>query len=161
MKRVPPTHHVAALARAGLAGALWLGAAAAVAAPGDQPVKPLAPAAAASTPLSTRSATLPARGLFVGDQLSPLARERLSELIIDAIGRHIEVVLVVPTGPWNVESSGRDERALTPARLESLRRFLAERGVDRKRIYVESRIDARVKEPRLDVQVVSRPATAD
>jgi OOP family OmpA-OmpF porin len=140
---------------------LLLAAAPVRAAPGDQPVKPLpaAPAAApASAATSTRAASLPARGLFEGEQLSARARQQLTELIIDVVGRQVEIALLVPTGPWQIDGSGRDERDLTPARLESVRRFLAERGVDRKRIYVESRVDARLKEPRLDVQLISRPA---
>ena len=128
------------------------------AATGDQPVKPLRPDAAASTGVKTQTTSLPAHGLFDGDKLSPTARQQLTELIIDAIGLQVEVALVVPTGPWRTDASGRDERDLTPARLEAVRRFLAERGVDPKRIFVESRIDEKIKEPRLDVQVVGRPA---
>ena len=52
---------------------------------------------------------------------------------------------------------GDDERRLTPSRLESIRRYLVERGVDPKRIYVESRIDARLGEPVLLVELVGRP----
>jgi OOP family OmpA-OmpF porin len=146
--------------------ALLLGALAAMparAAPGDQPVKPLpVPAtAAASSPVTVRSAILPARGLFAGDQLTPAARLQLSELVIDLIGRDIEVALVVPTGPWRLEESGRDERDLTPARLGAIRRYLTERGIEAKRIFVESRIDAKVKDPHLAVQIVSRPGQGD
>jgi OOP family OmpA-OmpF porin len=67
----------------------------------------------------------------------------------------------VPTGPWKIDETGTatDERALTPARLEAVKRFLTERGIDAKKIYVESRIDEKLKEPRLDVQIVSRPGT--
>ena len=40
-----------------------------------------------------------------------------------------------------------------------MRKFLTERGVESKRIFVESRIDNTIKEPRLDVQLIGRPAT--
>lgn len=154
-----PSTRAAACAAALL---LWSagGALAAPAAPTDQPVKPLPQSSAPpATALQTRTTSLPAKGLFVGDQLSPSARARLAEFIVDAIGQQIEVALVVPTGPWQIEDQGRDERDLTPARLQAVRRFLSERGVDAKRIFVESRVDARIKEPRLDIQTVSRPAT--
>ncbi len=129
------------------------------AAPGDQPVKPL-PAKSASSPsqLLERRASLPAKGLFVGDQLSPQARERLTELILSALGLQVDVALVVPTGPWQIDGSGKDERDLTPARLNAVKRFLHERGVDLQKIYVESRTDDKLKEPRLDLQVIGRPA---
>lgn len=130
------------------------------AAPGDQPVQPLPPSArGGDDPARVRSATLPARGLFVGDQLSAAARARLAELLVAAGDLHIEVALLVPSGPWQIDGSGAGERELTPARLESVRRFLAQRGVDPKRIFVESRIDARLSEPQLTVQMVGRPAT--
>jgi OOP family OmpA-OmpF porin len=145
---------VAALALTGLLGC-GLGAAAA----GDQPVPPLpAGSVRPSSALQTRAASLPAKGLFVGDQLSASARDRLAELVVDSAGMQIEIALVVPTGPWQLEGSGRDERDLTPARLQSVKRYLGERGVDPKRIVVESRIDEKVKEPRLDVQLVTRPS---
>jgi len=116
------------------------------------------PAAAAETQRSVnRSTAIPAKGLFVGDQLSESARQRLTELVIEALGLDIEVALVVPTGPWQIDGSGDAERRLTPARLESVRRFLAQRGVDPKRIYVESRIDAKLSEPQLVVELVGRP----
>ncbi len=127
------------------------------AAPGDQPVKPL-PAASASSQLLERRASLPAKGLFVGDQLSAQARERLTELILSALGLQVDVALVVPTGPWQIDGSGKDERDLTPARLNAVKRFLHERGVDLQKIYVESRTDDKLKEPRLDLQVIGRPA---
>jgi len=129
------------------------------AAPGDQPVKPLPPSTrVADDPERVRSTTLPARGLFAGDQLSASARERLSELIVAANEMDVEVALVVPSGPWQIDGSGDGERDLTPARLQSVRRFLTQRGVDPKRIFVESRIDAKLKEPQLVVQMVGRPA---
>lgn len=124
-------------------------------------VKPAASAAAsapAPSGFTTRSASLPAKGLFQKDQLSAAARRQLDEMILDAIGLQIEVALVVPIGPWNVEGQGDDERALTPARLAAIKRYLAERGVDSRKVYVESRIDHRLKEPRLEVQVGGRPA---
>lgn len=134
-------------------------AVAAQAAPGDQPVKPLP---AASTPAKSavleRRASLPAKGLFVGDQLSAQAKDRLTELILNALGLQVEVALVVPTGPWQIDGSGKDERDLTPARLNAVKRFLHERGVDPQKIFVESRLDDRIAEPRLDLQILGRPA---
>jgi OOP family OmpA-OmpF porin len=145
-----------------LAAALALGPLAAgplAAAPGDQPVKPLPPAATQSPDTAKpRSASLPARGLFVGDQLSDATKARLTELILEALGMRVEVALLVPTGPWQIDGASQADNDLTAARLAALRRFLSERGVDPKRIFVESRIDAKVKEPRLDVQLVGQPA---
>lgn len=115
--------------------------------------------AAGASGFTTRSASLPAKGLFRNDQLSAAARSQLDEMIVDAIGLQIEVALVVPVGPWNIDGQGQDERALTPARLAAIKRYLAERGVDSRKVYVESRIDHKLKEPRLDVQVGGRPAT--
>ncbi len=130
------------------------------AAPGDQAVQPLPQiSVSADAAGRTRSAHLPAHGMFVGDQLSASARAKFTDLIIDAIGLRVEVALVVPTGPWQIDGSGKDERDLTPARLQSVRRFLAERGIDPKRIYVESRTDTRVKEPRMELQLVGTPAS--
>lgn len=130
------------------------------AAPGDQPVKPLPSSAqVADDKERVRSTSLPARGLFVGDKLSEAARARLGELALQADGMNVEVALVVPTGPWQIDGSGANERDLTPARLQSVRRYLADRGVDPKRIFVESRIDDKVKEPQLTVQLVGRPAS--
>ena len=40
-----------------------------------------------------------------------------------------------------------------------MRKFLTDRGVESKRIFVESRIDNRIREPRLDAQLLGRPAT--
>ena len=137
---------------------LLLAVATAQAAGGEVPVKPLAPAPAASSVVVPRTSSLPARGLFQGDQLTDSARQRLTELILDAIGLQVEVALIVPSGPWNLDGSGKDERDLTPARLDAVKRFLTQRGVAPHRIYVESRIDAKLKEARLDVQIVGRPA---
>src|SRR6185436_13638150 len=73
-------------------------AASAQARTGDQPVRPLPAAPAPKTDAQTKSASLPARGLFDGDKLSPLARQKLTDLVIDAIGLQVDVALVVPTG---------------------------------------------------------------
>ncbi|GAB4038800.1 MAG: hypothetical protein Fur0014_07900 [Rubrivivax sp.] len=126
---------------------------------GDQPVRPQG---AASAPSKTggveRTTSLPAKGLFVGEQLSEYAKVRLTDFILNALGLQIEAALVVPTGPWNLDGSGKDERDLTPARLAAVKRFLQDRGVDPKKIYVESRIDEKIREPRLDLQILGRPA---
>jgi OOP family OmpA-OmpF porin len=111
-----------------------------------------------NNPPVVRAASIPAKGLFQGDQLTEAAKAKLTEVIIDALGLHVEVALLVPTGPWQIDGSGAAERDLTPARLLALRKFLSDRGVEPKRIFVESRIDARITEPRLDVQLVGRPA---
>ena len=140
--------------------ALWLSCGMLAAAPGDQPVKPLPPSAKATDDrVRVRTSTLPARGLFVGDQLSEGARAKLAELIIEATDLRVEVAIVVPTGPWQIDGSGQGERDLTPARLQAVRRFLSQRGVDPGRIFVESRIDAGIKEPQLTVQMVGQPAS--
>ncbi len=146
-----------------LAGALLSAATLAVAAPGDQPVPPLTTAQRAGTSpeqaARSRLTSLPARGLFKGDQLSDSAKSKLTDLIIDALGLDVQVALIVPTGPWQIDGGGSSERDLTPARLAALRKFLTERGVEPKRIFVESRTDAKVTEPRLDVELVGQPAT--
>lgn len=115
------------------------------------------PSRAQTGAVKTQSTSLPARGLFEGDRLSPYARQRLAELIVNAIGLQVEVALIVPTGPWNLDGTGKDERDLTPARLEAVKKFLHDRGVDPKKVYVESRVDDKLKEPRLDVQILGRP----
>ncbi len=137
-----------------------LGAAAAQPPTPPTPSSPPLPAAskAAKTPIQERKVSLPARGLFVGDRLSASARERLTELILQALGLEVQVALVVPTGPWQIDGSGKDERSLTPARLNAVKQFLTERGVNPSRIYVESRIDQSAAEPRLDLQLMGRPA---
>jgi len=117
-----------------------------------------APTAEKQPPFETRTTSLPARGLFAGDELSATARQKLTELIVEALGLNIQVALVVPTGPWRLDDSAPDERHLTPARLASVKRYLAERGVDPKKIFVESRIDESIGEPRLDVQIGGRQA---
>jgi OOP family OmpA-OmpF porin len=126
-------------------------------APGDQavvpPAKPLVDDKARN-----RTVSMPAQGLFQGDGLSERAKSRLVDVIVQAAGLDVEVALLIPTGPWQIDGSGAGERDLTPARLQSIRKFLTERGIDPKRIFVESRIDAKLTEPRLDVQLVGRPA---
>jgi OOP family OmpA-OmpF porin len=122
--------------------------------------KPATPQAAkADNAPKTRTASLPAKGLFVGDQLSDGAKKQLTDLVIDALGLDVEVALMVPTGPWVIDGAGHTERDLTDKRLAALRKFLTDRGIESKRIFVESRVDAKIKEPRLDVQLIGRPAT--
>ncbi len=144
-----------------LSAALLAGGALAQTAPaparGDQPV-PRAVLPKADDPARTRTTSLPAKGLFVGDQLSEAAKARLTDLIIEAIGLEVQVALIVPTGPWVIDGGGHTDRDLTEARLAAVKRFLQQRGVDPKRTFVESRIDAKAKEPRLDVQLIGRPA---
>ncbi|MCK7501413.1 MAG: hypothetical protein MZW92_73575 [Comamonadaceae bacterium] len=145
--------------RLGIAALCLLAAAAAMPAPGDRPVPPLAPSEQSSSELKTRTASLPARGLFDGDRLSAAGRQQLGELIRDALELQVEVALLVPTGPWKIDERASDERALTPARLDAVKRYLAERGIDPKNIYVESRIHEKLAEPRLDLQIVGRDAS--
>ncbi len=154
-------HAAALLGPALVSAALSLAVGPLRAAPGDQPVAPLPPpkpGAAAQAAEGTRTASLPGKGLFVGDQLSEAAKSRLTDLVIDALGLQIEVALLVPVGPWQIDGAAHTDRDLNAARLQALRKFLADRGIDPKRIFVESRIDAKVLEPRLDVQLVGRPA---
>lgn len=106
----------------------------------------------------TRTSSLPAKGLFVGDQLSDSAKKQLTDLVIDALGLDVEVALMVPTGPWVIDGGGHTDRDLNDKRLAALRKFLTDRGIEGKRIFVESRVDAKIKEPRLDVQLIGRPA---
>ncbi len=138
-----------------LAAAALLAAGPVIAAPGDQPVPP---AKVGQEKAKPRTASLPAKGLFKGDQLTDAAKSKLTDLIIDALGLRVEIALIVPTGPWQIDDSGTGERDLTPARLEAVRKFLTDRGIDAKRIFVESRTDAKIKEPRLDVQLLGQPA---
>lgn len=140
------------------AATLLLAAGFSVAAAGDQPVKPLAPQPAAKTATKVQTTSIPAKGLFEGDKLSALARQKLTELVINAIGLQVDVALLVPTGPWKLEDTATDEKSLTPARLAAVKKFLTERGVEPHRIFVESRVDEKIKEPRLDVQIVGKPA---
>jgi len=140
------------------AGALLLAAGHAGSAPGDQPVKPVPAAKPGEDKTKSRTTSLPAKGLFQGDQLSEAGKAKLTDLIIEALGLRVEVALVIPTGPWQIDGSGAGERDLTPARLNAVRKFLTERGIESKRIFVESRVDAKVKEPRLDVQLLGQTA---
>jgi OmpA-OmpF porin, OOP family len=107
---------------------------------------------------TTRNASIPARGLFKGDQLSDSTKAKLTELMMEAIGSRIELALLVPTGPWQIDGAGQGDTNLNTARLQSLRRFLTDRGVDPNKVVVESRIDEKIKTPRLDVQLVTTPA---
>jgi OmpA-OmpF porin, OOP family len=106
----------------------------------------------------SRTLSLPARDLFEGDQLTAQAKQQLAAFVGQSAAARIEVALVVPTGPWRAAASGRDERDLTPARLDAVRNFLAERGLERRHLFVESRIDQRLREPRLDIEFVGRMA---
>ena len=143
-----------------LAAALLLGSGPLAAAPGDQPVPPLPPSVQRGDDKErVRTTSLPARGLFVGDKLSDGARRQLAELTADARDLNVEVALLVPSGPWQIDGSGASERELTPARLQAVRRFLTERGIDARRIFVESRVDEKLKEPQLTVQMLGRPAS--
>jgi OOP family OmpA-OmpF porin len=107
---------------------------------------------------TTRTKSLPGRGLFQGDQLSESTQRQLTDLMMEAIGSRIELALLVPSGPWQIDGAGQGDTVLNEARLRSLRRFLTDRGVDPNRIYVESRVDPNVRTPRLDVQLVTTPA---
>lgn len=108
--------------------------------------------------VAVRSASLPARGLFEGDKLSAATMHRLDALLAGASDLDVEVAFVVPSGPWVTEGGGAGERSLTPARLQALRDFLTRRGIDARRIYVESRIDPKSADARLDVELLGKPA---
>ena len=152
-----PRTAFATLPAALLAAVLLLAAGPLAAAPGDKPVQPL-PKPVVDDKENTRTISLAARGLFKGDQLTDSARSQLTELILNALGLQVEVALLVPVGPWNIDDSGQGERDLTPARLQALRRYLTDRGVDPRHIFVESRVDPKLTEARLDVQLIGRPA---
>lgn len=127
-------------------------------APGGQPVVPV-PAQLVEQKDKSRTVSMPAKGLFKGDQLTDSAKAQLTDLIVNAIGLQVEVALLIPVGPWNIDGTGHaGERDLTPARLQALRKYLSDRGVDQKRIFVESRVDPKLTEPRLDVQLVGQPS---
>lgn len=147
-----------------LLAAVYAVAAPSWAAPGDKPVAPVVAGKdagkAADDKSRSRNASLPAKGLFVGDQLSESTKAKLTELILSSIGMRIEMALLLPTGNWKIDGAGKSDRNMTAARLQSLRRFLTDRGVDPKKIFVESRIDPKIKTPRLDVQLVVSPAPA-
>ena len=127
------------------------------AAPGDKPVAPLPPGKLNDDKSRMRKASLPAKGLFVGDKLSESTKSRLTELIMGSIGMRIELALLVPTGNWKIDGAGKGDQDLNAARLQALRRYLTDRGVDPKKIFVESRVDPRIKTPRLDVELVVAP----
>ena len=146
------------LMRCSLAIAVLAGGSPLWAAPGDKPVTPLPAGKAAEDKSRMRNASIPAKGLFVGDQLSESTKRKLTDLILDSIGMRIELALLVPTGPWKIDGAGKTDHDLNAARLQSLRRFLTDRGVDPKKIFVESRIDPKIKTPRLDVQLLVSPA---
>ena len=135
----------------GTATPLW-------AAPGDKPVAPLPASKNVDDKSRVRKTSIPAKGLFVGDKLSESTKAKLTELIMDSIGMRIEMALLVPTGNWKIDGAGKGDNDLNTARLNALRRFLTDRGVDPKKIYVESRIDPKIKTPRLDVQLVVAPS---
>ncbi len=165
------TQSIRCLFAAALVGALVLPhAALAQSAPATAPAAaPTPPAATANTatkrpPASAqkttlRKASIPARGLFQGDQLSDSTKRQLTDLMLDAIGTQIELALLVPTGPWQIDGAGQGDTVMNEARLLSLRRFLTDRGVDPTRILVERRVDPKVKTPRLDIELVTTPAT--
>lgn len=117
-----------------------------------------ASAVASASRLVIRSNTLPGPGLFEGDRLSDTARARLDAMLAQASDLDVEVVLLVPAGPWRLDGQPGDERSLTPARLAALRQHLVQRGLPAKRIYVESRIEPSATVPRLVVELVGRPA---
>ena len=144
--------------RAVLLAAVYAGASPLWAAPGDKPVTPLPPGKVAEDPSRNRKTSIPAKGLFVGDKLSESTKTKLTELMLGAIGMRIELALLVPTGNWKIDGAGKGDSNLTQARLQSLRRFLTDRGIDPKKIFVESRVDPKIKVPRLDVQLVVSPA---
>ena len=149
------------LMRAGLAAAVLAGGSPVWAAAGDKPVTPVPAGKAAEDKSRQRTTSIPAKGLFVGNQLSESTKAKLTELILGSIGMRIELALLVPTGPWKIDGAGKTDRDLNTARLQALRRFLTDRGVDPKKIFVESRIDPKIKTPRLDVQLVVTPAPAN
>jgi OOP family OmpA-OmpF porin len=154
---------VAALVGASLAA--FSAAALAQASPGTRrPAAGATPVPATPMPKAddkerVKTASLPARGLFVGDQLSESAKARLTDLIIESIGMDVQVALIVPTGPWVIDGGGHGDRDLTEKRLGAVRQFLQQRGVDPKRTFVESRIDQKIKEPRLDIQLLGRSSS--
>ncbi len=129
------------------------------AAPGDQPVVAVPAAKLGNDKARMRTASIPAKGLFVGDQLSDSTKARLTELVIEALGLQVQVALLVPVGPWTIDGARHTDQDLNQARLNALRKFLADRGVDPKRIFVESQIDPRIQEARLDVQLLGQTAS--
>ena len=151
----------AAVGAVGAVAAVVISAATALpvwAAAGDKPVAAVPAGKVADDKSRTRNASIPAKGLFVKDQLSEATKSKLTDLMLDSIGMRIELALLVPTGNWKIDGAGKGDNDLTAARLQSLRRFLTDRGVDPKKIFVESRVDPKIKTPRLDVQLVVSPA---
>ncbi len=146
-----------ALLVAVLVAGTWADGAWAQAGPAASP-QPTRNATPPERKVTTRTASLPGRGLFQGDQLSESTKRQLTDLMMEAIGSRIELALLVPSGPWQIDGAGQGDTVLNEARLRSLRRFLTDRGVDPNRIYVESRVDPNVRTPRLDVQLVTTPA---
>jgi OOP family OmpA-OmpF porin len=146
---------------AAIASTLWLTASPMAAAQTNPPSKslPMPVAAPGDNEISGRTLSLPATGLFQGDQLTDLTKSKLAELIVDAMGLDVAVALIVPTGPWHIDGAGHTERDLNAARLNALRKFLTDRGIEPQRIYVESRVDAKLKEPRLEMQLLGRPSS--
>ena len=140
-----------------LLAAVYAGGSPLWAAPGDKPVAPLPAGKVADDKSRARKTSLPAKGLFVGDKLSESTKSKLTDLILDSIGMRIELALLVPTGNWKIDGAGKGDNDLTTARLQALRRFLTDRGVDPKKIFVESRVDPKIKIPRLDVELVVSP----
>ena len=107
----------------------------------------------------SRTISMPAKGLLKSDRFTDAVKAQLTELIINAIALQVEVALLIPVGPWNIDGTGdAGERDLTPGRLQALRKYLHDRGIEQKRIFVESRVDPKLKEPRLEVQLVDQPS---
>ena len=106
----------------------------------------------------SRTISMPAKGLLKSDRFTDAVKAQLTELI-NAIALQVEVALLIPVGPWNIDGTGdAGERDLTPGRLQALRKYLHDRGIEQKRIFVESRVDPKLKEPRLEVQLVGQPS---
>jgi OOP family OmpA-OmpF porin len=145
-------------ARIAMFAAALVGASPVWAAPGDKPVAAVPAGKVADDKSRIRKASLPAKGLFVGNQLSESTKSKLTDLMLDSIGMRIELALLVPTGNWKIDGAGKGDSDLNAARLQALRRFLTDRGVDPKKIFIESRVDPKIKTPRLDVQLVVSPA---
>ena len=50
-----------------------------------------------------RKLSLPAHGLFEGDQLSENTKVKLTELVLNAKGLQVNATLVIPNGPWRID----------------------------------------------------------
>ena len=71
----------------------------------------------------------------------------------------MEVALLIPVGPWNIDGTGdAGERDLPPTRLQALRRYFHDRDIEQNRSFVQSRVDPKLKAPRLEVQLVGQPS---